>query len=383
MASKTAVRNHSVCSTDVPQLPTPYEPPDGAPTTTQGGATGRLHQGLNRLAELVRVDRKSAFLAARNLLGEWMPVAAYYVALVDPDCQRMVFEVAADDAAEGAGPSVDVEGGAMVPIDDGPTSRVVRTGTYLLLQGDTQPVALTPASTFGNHQRRTPSQLHVPMRPYTASADQPPLGVLSVQSYTANAYRPEHVALVRVVADHLATLVQGQQSTDVLTQEALDLRRQLKAQQTAMRDQTRLLTEVFFHFQREFTRRFPSEAETAPEVAEFLRTGIDRLREAVQQGVSGETAVPAVLAGQLGSSALGSEDDVDNPEALPAKKPSSVSLTEREVEVLALFPRANVDIAELLQIEVSTVRYHSKNIYRKLGVRNKAEAMEWSTRLER
>ena len=53
------------------------------------------------------------------------------------------------------------------------------------------------------------------------------------------------------------------------------------------------------------------------------------------------------------------------------------SLTQRELEVLLLAAKgnANRETAQLLQISTETVKKHLKNIYSKLDVRNKIEAL--------
>ena len=52
-------------------------------------------------------------------------------------------------------------------------------------------------------------------------------------------------------------------------------------------------------------------------------------------------------------------------------------LSERELEVLQLFADglSNQEIAERLIISLGTVKAHSSNIYRKLDVRNRAQAV--------
>ncbi|MPZ73955.1 MAG: hypothetical protein GEU74_12120 [Nitriliruptorales bacterium] len=54
-------------------------------------------------------------------------------------------------------------------------------------------------------------------------------------------------------------------------------------------------------------------------------------------------------------------------------------LTDREAEVLALIDQAltNREIAQLLQVEVSTVKNHIHNVLRKLGTRRRAQAAAW------
>jgi DNA-binding NarL/FixJ family response regulator len=53
------------------------------------------------------------------------------------------------------------------------------------------------------------------------------------------------------------------------------------------------------------------------------------------------------------------------------------SLSERELEVLTLLVagRSNKEIARELVVSVGTIKTHTNNIYRKLGVRNRAEAI--------
>jgi two-component system response regulator DesR len=64
-------------------------------------------------------------------------------------------------------------------------------------------------------------------------------------------------------------------------------------------------------------------------------------------------------------------------EALPA------SLSPREREVLALIARGatNKEIAERLYLSPHTVKDHTSSLYRKLGVRNRAEAAQRAERL--
>ena len=52
-------------------------------------------------------------------------------------------------------------------------------------------------------------------------------------------------------------------------------------------------------------------------------------------------------------------------------------LSDRELEVLRLFAQGltNQEVADRLIISLGTVKAHSSNIYRKLDVRNRAEAI--------
>ena len=60
------------------------------------------------------------------------------------------------------------------------------------------------------------------------------------------------------------------------------------------------------------------------------------------------------------------------------------SLSERELEVLTLLAsgRPNKEVARDLFVSVGTVKTHTNNIYRKLGVHNRAEALAKARRLK-
>src|SRR5215212_3426991 len=65
------------------------------------------------------------------------------------------------------------------------------------------------------------------------------------------------------------------------------------------------------------------------------------------------------------------------PDGSEAPQPLDEDLSERELEVLALLAsgRTNSEIARDLYVAVGTVKSHVNNIYRKLGARNRAEAV--------
>jgi NarL family two-component system response regulator LiaR len=98
----------------------------------------------------------------------------------------------------------------------------------------------------------------------------------------------------------------------------------------------------------------------------YLVKGVsaDRLAQAIREAYAGRPAlapeaVQALVHRPVSSSGLGSD------------------LTEREREVLALLAAglSNVEIGRRLTVSVSTVKYHLRGIYSKLGAANRAEAV--------
>jgi LuxR family transcriptional regulator, maltose regulon positive regulatory protein len=84
------------------------------------------------------------------------------------------------------------------------------------------------------------------------------------------------------------------------------------------------------------------------------------------------------LAGLDGGGARQLPDPQADPEGTPRPPRSLVEpLSERELEVLRLLAteRSNREIAEMLVIAPSTLKVHLKNIYGKLGVHNRAQAI--------
>jgi DNA-binding NarL/FixJ family response regulator len=91
----------------------------------------------------------------------------------------------------------------------------------------------------------------------------------------------------------------------------------------------------------------------------------DRDREAQRRSPDTSTAGAVSSNGSRDGAVGQTEDTVYEP------------LSERELEVLTLLAsgRANADIARDLFISVGTVKTHTNNIYRKLGARNRADAL--------
>jgi ATP/maltotriose-dependent transcriptional regulator MalT len=87
-----------------------------------------------------------------------------------------------------------------------------------------------------------------------------------------------------------------------------------------------------------------------------------------------ESREPSLEASPASLTANGSPDATPR-EEIP--EPLLEPLSERELEVLTLLAsgRPNREVARDLFVSVGTVKTHTNNIYRKLGVRNRAEAL--------
>ena len=136
-------------------------------------------------------------------------------------------------------------------------------------------------------------------------------------------------------------------------------------------------------------------AESGAEVCERLRAASPLTRVLLISGAGRISAAAARAAGASGFvpkdwdagdvaravRVVGAGGTVFEPGASEA--PAPASLTEREREVLALMSSGatNREIAERLFLSPHTIKEHTSAIYRKLEVRNRAEAVQRAQRL--
>jgi len=124
-----------------------------------------------------------------------------------------------------------------------------------------------------------------------------------------------------------------------------------------------------------------STSLTADEAASMLDELADKgyLRLRVEEGIQTYALTERNTRGLPQPSLL----SADHPGGRTPKPPSE-DLSERELEVLALLAsgRTNSEIAGDLFVAVGTVKSHVNNIYNKLGVRNRAEAITRARELE-
>jgi len=99
------------------------------------------------------------------------------------------------------------------------------------------------------------------------------------------------------------------------------------------------------------------------------------LQEAVRRGVT--RGIAPEYANKL-LAALGVAEYSEEPHPYPHTQPLPEPLSERELEVLRLLNThlSSTEIAERLYITPNTARYHIKNIYGKLDVHSRSDAVQ-------
>jgi DNA-binding NarL/FixJ family response regulator len=105
-----------------------------------------------------------------------------------------------------------------------------------------------------------------------------------------------------------------------------------------------------------------------------LSSGVDGLLLKTEPPEQTIQAIRQVMAGQIVFPAA-ARRWLSNPQS---QKPQII-LSQRETEVLTLVSEGmtNTQVANQLQISVSTVKFHLQNVYHTLGVNNRTEATHW------
>jgi ATP/maltotriose-dependent transcriptional regulator MalT len=106
---------------------------------------------------------------------------------------------------------------------------------------------------------------------------------------------------------------------------------------------------------------------------------LDTLARAGHLDLRMEEGVMAYAPSEPGRQGFG-KGSASSPGAESGKAPGQIAddpLSERELEVLSLLAsgKTNSEVAGDLFVSVGTVKSHTGNIYRKLGARNRAEAL--------
>jgi DNA-binding NarL/FixJ family response regulator len=127
--------------------------------------------------------------------------------------------------------------------------------------------------------------------------------------------------------------------------------------------------------------------ERFPKVGTVVLSGIDSdetIEAALRAGANAfisKSVDPAALADALRRAAREPvEHAIGRPESRLDSAVEETGLTEREVAVLQALAqgRSNKEIAKSLWLAEQTVKFHLTNIYRKLDVRGRTEAVHWA-----
>jgi DNA-binding NarL/FixJ family response regulator len=104
---------------------------------------------------------------------------------------------------------------------------------------------------------------------------------------------------------------------------------------------------------------------------------VEAARSAGAAAYVGKTIDPAKLPEIVRAAAGGAPVTVSRP---GAERDDSCELSEREVTVLAALTRglSNRQIGEELWVSEQTVKFHLRNVYRKIDVKKRAEAVRWA-----
>ena len=134
------------------------------------------------------------------------------------------------------------------------------------------------------------------------------------------------------------------------------------------------------------------------QLRESIQKGLAKRQQALQQRallqqleqhlVNDLETIRATMSDQpIQSSPTLARQHTEQPPKLPASSGSESGLiellSERELEVLRLLAAgmSNQEIAEEFVVTIHTVKWHTKNLYSKLNVRNRAEALARGTEL--
>jgi DNA-binding NarL/FixJ family response regulator len=127
--------------------------------------------------------------------------------------------------------------------------------------------------------------------------------------------------------------------------------------------------------------------ERRPDVKVVVLSGVDAdaiAEEALARGASAfvsKSVDPQELPDALMAAVEATvTEPIGRPEVAQAPAARAAGLTDRELEILSALGegRSNKEIAKLLWLAEQTVKFHLTNIYRKLNVTSRTEAVHWA-----
>ncbi len=246
-----------------------------------------------------------------------------------------------------------------VPLGNGPTSWVVRNQRPFVL-GKTNKATQRGNINFGDEKRESRSAVHVPMRVVDRDGAEQVLGVLSAQSYRRGAYDADAVQALQWLADRAALSLQHERDV-----EAWRTRAHNAEARAAQQSQAVAMSDEFVRTLRNITKKAEALQRLLPPDDPALQAAATLLCRACYQSQTEANQLP-----------LRSHHPSCN--SAPAQSDALRTLTKREREVLELLAagHSNPAIARRLSISVDTVKHHCKNLYEKLDVSNRLQAVQ-------
>lgn len=317
------------------------------------------------LQTLLQADREMSLLQApdsyafyallHRTAASLMPVDAFYGCLYFPSDDTLFFPYNMDDG--------EYDEPVTMPLGNGPTSQVVRTGKPFVLKPQNRAIQNGNID-FGQIGRLSASALHVPMRDIDASGQEQIIGVLSAQSYTPRAYNATDVTTLQWLADRAAAKVQRDR------QVAHHPSPHAATHAAERRQHAILLTDAFVQMLVGITAKAEALRPLASGDNPSLRKAIQELCRECYRRQTEANQLPL---------------DLEHAPPRASDAPLPASLTERERDILELLAggASNAAIASRLHLSVHTVKFHLKNIFTKIGVKNRTEAVRAYARTHR
>jgi len=286
------------------------------------------------------------------------PLGCFYVCLYSPGSEEIHFAYNRDGDY--------LEEPCTLPLGDGPTSWVIRNHRPFILN-ETNAAVQRRGIAFGDTTRRSESAIHLPMRTIGAGGKRHVIGVLSAQSYEPHSFGPSAIALLQTLADRAATILHQDSEHE-------ECRRRIAAAEIevdSLHRQMAQLSEQYLDLITEVSHQALALQSITPADHPALRSAEMALYRTCHR-IATEVIEAPICFRMIH----------DEPTA-PAKSASPPTLTEREYEIAALLAtgRSNGAIAKALFVSVNTVKFHCANIYLKLNVRNRVQAVQAAAEL--
>lgn len=305
----------------------------------------------HQMASAAMDDHHGIYQIAHQTAAQVAPLDSFYIALYDPEENSLLFGYNFDGRV--------YDGPCHLPIGDGPTSWVIRNKAPFILDASNRNIQ-SAGIRFGNTDRTSESAIHVPMRVYR-EGNEVVVGVLSVQSYHTNAYDDTTTKYLQWLADRTAAALEREHTVADLKRQVVEANERASQRRRLALDMAdnmvRMLTDITREAEglRAIVRH---EDPVLKHEVESLCALCYRMQTEAHQ-LPLHTAAPSQL----------STESMSKP--LPR-------LTAREREVLDLLVTgaSAAEIAKRLDISVDTVKFHRKNLFRKMGVTSRVHAVK-------